>query len=92
MKNLTSMKNLGFMETGYDTVHAIEHIGDVHLSHVGQGGCMQNVLHVSTITKNLVSVSQIIDHGMQVRFTHHGCFIEEEGAGMEECSSLKPIM
>ena len=38
-----------------------------------------NVLHVPTITKNLVSVSQIVDQGMmQVRFTHLGCFIEEE--------------
>ena len=31
------------------------------------------------ITKNLVSVGQIVDQGMQVRFTHLGCFIEEEG-------------
>ena len=38
-----------------------------------------NVLHVPTITKNLVSVGQIIDQGMQVRFTHLRCFIEEEG-------------
>ena len=38
-----------------------------------------NVLHVPTITKNLVSVGQIVDQGMQVRFTHLGCFIEEEG-------------
>ena len=32
-----------------------------------------------TITKNLVSVGQIVDQGMQARFTHLGCFIEEEG-------------
>ena len=38
-----------------------------------------NVLHIPTITKNLVSVRQIVDQGMQVRFTHLGCFIEEEG-------------
>mgnify|MGYP007130483640 FL=1 len=36
-------------------------------------------MHVLTITKNLVSDGQIVDQGMQVRFTHHGCFIEEEG-------------
>ena len=36
------------------------------------------VLHVPTITKNLVTVGQIVDQGMQVRFTHLGCFIEEE--------------
>ena len=38
-----------------------------------------NVLHVLTITKNLVSVRQIVDQGMEVWFTHLGCFIEEEG-------------
>mgnify|MGYP000689272179 CR=1 FL=1 len=38
-----------------------------------------NVLHVLPITKNLVSVGQIVDQGMQVRFTHLGCFIEEKG-------------
>ena len=38
-----------------------------------------NVLHVSMITKNLVSIGHIIDQGMQVRFTHLGCFIKEEG-------------
>ena len=42
---------------------------------------MAEILHdnVPTITKNLVSVGWIVDQGMQVRFTHLGCFIEEEG-------------
>ena len=40
---------------------------------------MTNFLHVATITENLVSVEQIVDHGMQVQFTHLRCFIEEEG-------------
>ena len=57
----------------------IEHVGEVPLSHFGQKGKLMNVLHVPTITKNLVSVGQIIDQGMQVRFTHFGWFIEEEG-------------
>ena len=43
-----------------------------------------NVLHVPTITKNLVSVGQIVDQGMEVRFTHLGCFIEEEGCGIAQ--------
>ena len=38
-----------------------------------------NVLHVPTIMNNLVSVGQIVDQGMEARFTHLGCFIEEEG-------------
>ena len=38
-----------------------------------------NILHISTITKNLVLVGQIVDKKMQVQFTHLGCFIEEDG-------------
>jgi hypothetical protein len=35
-----------------------------------------NVLHVLTITQILVSIGQIVDQGIQVRFTHLGAFIE----------------
>ena len=38
-----------------------------------------NIVHIQAISKNFVSVRQIFDQGMQVRFTHLGCFIEEEG-------------
>ena len=69
----------GVVETGDDICHPIEHIGGVPLSYVGQKGRLMNVMHVPTITKNLLSIKQIIDQGMQVRFTHLGCFIEEEG-------------
>jgi hypothetical protein len=37
------------------------------------------MLHVPTIIQNLVSIGQIVDQGMEVRFTHLGAFIEEEG-------------
>ena len=40
---------------------------------------MRNVLYVPTITHYLVSVGQIVDQGMLVRFTPLECFIEEEG-------------
>ena len=40
---------------------------------------LKNVLHVPTITKNLVSVGQIVEQDMQVRFNHEGCFIEKDG-------------
>ena len=66
------------METDNDTVHTIEHIRDVPLSHVGRRGCLKNVLHVPTITRNLVSARQIVDKGMQVRFNQDGCFIEDD--------------
>ena len=41
----------GVVETGDDTQHSIEHVGEVPLSHVGQKGKLMNVLHVPTITK-----------------------------------------
>ena len=31
-----------------------------------------------TITKNLVSVSQIVEQGMQLRFNNDRCFIEKD--------------
>ena len=63
----------GVVATGDDTLHPIENVGEVPLTHVGRKGKLMNVLHILTITKNLVSVGQIVDQGMQVRFTHLGC-------------------
>ena len=45
-----------------------------------------NVLHIPTNTKNLVSIGKIVHEGMQIRFTHLGCFIEEEGKVMAQGS------
>ena len=70
---------LGVVATGDDTLHRIKNVGEVPLSHVGQKVKLMNVLYVPTITKNLVSVGQIVNQRMQVWFTHLGCFIEEEG-------------
>ena len=38
---------------------------------------LKNVLHVPTITKNLVSVGQILELGMQGWFNNDGCFVEK---------------
>ena len=65
-------EQLGVVAIGEDTPHPIENVGEVPLSHVGKKGKLMNVLHVPTITKNLVSFGQIVDQGMQVRFTHLG--------------------
>ena len=57
----TSLEKLdrpGVVETGNNTMHHIEHVGDVSLNNVGQKGVMRNVLHVPMIVKNLVSVEQ----------------------------------
>ena len=76
---LEKPEKLGVVETGDNTPHPIEQIGDVPLSHVGPKGVMRIVLHVLTITKNMVLADQIVDQGMQVWFTRHIFFIEEEG-------------
>ena len=51
----------GMVETGDDTPHPIEHVGEVPLSLVKQKGKLMNLLHVPIITKNLVPVGQIVD-------------------------------
>ena len=51
----------GVAETGHDTPYPIVHGREVPLSHVQQKGKLMNVLHVPTITKNLVSIEQIVD-------------------------------
>ena len=77
--SLEKLENLGVVETGDDTPDTIEHVREVPLSHVEKKGKLMNVLYVPTITKSLVSVGQIVDQGLQVQFTHLGCYIEEEG-------------
>ena len=76
---LEKPKQPGVVATEDDTPHPIENVGEVPLNYVGQKGKLMNVLHVPTITKNLVSFGQIVNQGTQVRFTNLGCFIEEEG-------------
>ena len=52
----------GYVETGDDTMHPIEHVGDVPLTlEDGKEKYMSDVLHVPTITKNLVSVGQMVE-------------------------------
>ena len=63
---LEKLEKPGLVKTRDETPHPIEHIEDVPLRHVGQKGIVRNVLHVSAITKNLVSVDQIVDPRMQV--------------------------
>ena len=62
--HLEKREQPGVIETGDDTSHRIEHVGEVPLSHVGQKEKLMNVLRFPTITKNLVSVEQIFDQEM----------------------------
>ena len=63
---------------GDDTTHLIQHIGNVLFGKEGEQTCIKNVLHVPTITKNLVLVGQIEEQGMQVCSNNEDCFIEKD--------------
>ena len=68
----------GYVKTSDDTLHPIEHVGKVPLSmHDGKTKHMAEMLCIPTITKNLVFVGQMVDHGLQVKFNKHDYFVEE---------------
>ena len=68
-----------YVETGDGTIHPIQHFENVPFNEEGNLTYMKNVLHVLAITKNLVSVGQIMEQGMQVWFNDSGYFLEKEG-------------
>ena len=77
-KELQNLTNPGFVETGDDTAHPIEHTRNVPLSMMdGKVKYLTGVLHVPNITKNLVSVGQMVEQGLQVRFNADSLFVEE---------------
>ena len=66
-KEMKQPVKLGYVEIGDDTTHPIAHVGDVPFSmQDGKVKCLTNVLHVPKITKNLVSVGQMVEQGLQV--------------------------
>ena len=85
-RELYAPKRPGYVETGDDTTHPIQHIGNVPFGNNGHQTYLKNALHVPDITKNLISVGQIVDQGMQVRFNDEGCFIEKgDGVVVHGC-------
>ncbi|MCO5611555.1 hypothetical protein L7F22_065808 [Adiantum nelumboides] len=77
-KELQALQNPGYVETGDDTAHPIAHTGNVPLSlQDGNVKYLVDVLHVPNITKNLVSIGQMVEHGLQVRFNADGLYVEE---------------
>ncbi len=68
-RDIKDLKTPGFVETGDDTTHPITQIGKVPLSMQDeQTKYLKDVLHVPTITQNLVSVGQMMEQGLQVTF------------------------
>ena len=78
-RELREPERPGYVETGDDTTHPIRHIDNVPFGEKGKQTYIKNVLHVPTITKNLDSVGQMVEQGMEVRLDQEGCFIEKEG-------------
>ncbi len=77
-RDTKDLKTPRFVETGDDTTHPITQIGKVPLSmQDGQTKYLKNVLHVLTIKKELVSVGQMVEQGLQVTFNSNGCFVED---------------
>ena len=74
---LRDLENPGYVQIGDDSCHPITHIGKVLLAlHDGKTKSLSDVLHVPSITKNLVSIGQMVEQGLQVRFNAKGYFVE----------------
>ena len=54
----------GVVEIDDNTSHPIEHISDIPLRYVDQKGRLMNIMHVPTMTKNLMSIGQIANQRM----------------------------
>ena len=68
--NLQEPKKRGLLETGDNTQHEIKELGDVKLDGNHKAKSLCEVLHVPTITKNLIYVGQMVERGYQVKFNH----------------------
>ena len=58
-RELQGPEKLGYVEPREDTTHPLGHIGNIPFQEKGKQTYNKNVLHVPTITKNLVSVSEM---------------------------------
>jgi hypothetical protein len=77
-RDVKNLEKPGYVETGDDTAHPITHIGNEPLAmQDGKIKYLSNVIHVLNITKNLVSIGQMIEQGLQVRFNLDGCYVED---------------
>ena len=81
-RDMQDLERPGYVETGDDTSHPIKHTGNVPLTlQDGKVKYLADVLHVPSITKNLISVGQMVEQNLQVRFTPEGLFVEEYKEG-----------
>jgi hypothetical protein len=77
-RDVKNLEKPGYVKTKDETTHPIAHIGNVPLAmQDGKIKYLSDVFHVLNITKNLVSVGQMIKQGLQVRFNLNGCYAED---------------
>ena len=62
-------KRSGLVETKDDSTYTIEQMGDVAFTNHDNKGYINDVLHVSMITKTLVFLGKIVKQGMHLRST-----------------------
>ncbi|MCO5604337.1 hypothetical protein L7F22_058502 [Adiantum nelumboides] len=72
-KEMKQLDGPSYVKTGDDLAHSIVHVGKVPL----QMMYLADVLHVPNITKNLVSVGQMIEQRLQFRFNPDDCYVED---------------
>ena len=76
-ENLHAPNVFGYVQTGDDTRHSVELVGQISLQDTcGTTNQLIDVFYVPTITKNLNPVGQMMEKGLQVNFNYKGCFIE----------------
>ena len=66
------------METRDDTIHPIQHVGNVPFGEKGNQTYIKKVLHVPTITKSLVAIGQIVEQGMKFTSTTEGALLKKK--------------
>jgi hypothetical protein len=77
-RDVKNLEKPGYVKTRDDTAHPIVHIGNVPITmQDGKIKYLSNVLHVPNITKNLVSIGQMIEQGLQVQFNRDGCYVKD---------------
>ncbi|MCO5573286.1 hypothetical protein L7F22_027055 [Adiantum nelumboides] len=69
----------GLVLTGDDSHHAIQGKGTITIQMLqGEEKDLSNVLLVLGITKNLISVGQIVEKGYEVKFNKDGCYVKND--------------
>ena len=91
-RDMKKLNVLGYVETGDDTNHSISHARKVPLNmQDGKVKQLADVLHVPNITKNLVSIGQIIEQGLQVHLNPDGYFVEDYKNGYKLITKGKHV-